>query len=1186
MKKVFKLKECAPLSLKFDLKMKLTTLLMIVALFQLQANEAYSQKTKITLDLENVSVENVLDKIESLTEFKFFYFDNEINYKKKVSLKVKKEPISKILKKLFANSNIEFVVLDKQITLRVKKTTLEDFKSSELSITKENKQEVNITGTVTDTNGQPLPGTNIIEKGTTNGVQTDFDGNFSITVSDADVTLVFSYIGFKTKELALNGATTINVVLEESTDALDEVVVIGYGTTTKKDLTGSVASIKGDALINRGSGSVEDALYGQLAGVSLSGSDNAPGAGVDIVIRGASSINASSSPLYVIDGFPFEGTFSSAGGNESTPQSPLAAINPNDIESVDVLKDASATAIYGARGANGVIIITTKSGKSGKTKVNLDISTTLSNIIPVYEVYDTQGWAQRNFNILFPYPDRVTLPVEGEEYFEFVDPSLLDDEPSTDWLDVVTRTALTKNYNVSVSGGNEKGNYLASFGYLNNEGVIKETDFERFTSNLKLNGTVTDKLKLSFNTRISTSTNNGTNTLNSGGAVASLGVLQSAITTSPLRTIDDVSEDVDFLGGTDFIIGNPLNNLEEVDQIRENVDITSNISATLKIAENFEFISLFGIRATKDKFSFFAPSTTSLGRNDNGVATLRDTENNSWLNENTLSYKNNFGEHNINILVGTGLQKTTTATRSVTSRDFAIQNLGFNDISAGQDPALPTSSATEFSLASTFGRLSYDYKGKYLLNGTLRSDGSSKFAEGRKWGVFPSFSAAWKVTEEGFAKNWNAIDQLKFRGGWGQTGNPNILPYQSLTNFGIVQYISGTSIVTGVAPVNIGNESLTWEISEQSNIGIDLTMFKGRLSLVADAYIKSTKDLLLNAEIPPTLGFDRFLYNSGEIQNKGLEFALSGILMDRKDFQWNANFNIAFNENKVISLGDLATSDQIDVPGTGQSNTAVLREGEPIGLWWGLQSDGLWTQDDFTWNAATQTYDLNDVNGQQPAVLGNAQPGVRRYKDISGPDGNPDGLINEFDRTIIGRSQPKFVGGFTSQINYKNFDFGINLEFSYGRDVYNQNYLQTAERAPLGGNNLVLDYYLPVQYGLNSDGTENRDIILDPGNPDGEFPILGSGDPFQAMNDAYIEDGSYLRARNISLGYTFKDSLLKVPGESIRIYISVQNAFTITNYSGYDPNVNAQSLGGLRPGLDQGAYPLSRGFTFGINASF
>jgi TonB-linked SusC/RagA family outer membrane protein len=1125
----------------------------------------------VTLNYENVSLKVVFASIKKQTGLNFSYSTQQVDPERTISINVTGESVENALKKLLAGTNLTFEKKDKNVLIYEKP-------NDDKNVTVKSKK---ISGLVTDEKGDPIIGATIIETGTNKGTVTDINGLFSLETTNAGQ-LKVSFIGYESQTIAIAGKTILKISMNQATKNLDEVVVVGYGTMKKSDITGSVASIRSGEIKTTGEGTLEQALFGKVAGVTIMNSDNAPGSGMNIRIRGTSSINASSAPLYVIDGFPVEGSFSE-GELESTGQSPLSGIDPGDIESIDILKDASATAIYGARGANGVIIITTKSGKEGKMEVSFNTQYGVQRIIDAYDVMDAGEYAKFMHNRYFPFDKRITPPNAGDNNFKWWDYQTYShpDSTNTNWIDEITRLGETKNYNLSVSGGNKKGSYMASVGYYNNKGIVKETDFSRYTANFKAKGNPNEWLELDFSTLFAYTDNDGTVTVNSEGTAFKAGIFQQAIKTSPLKLPDDSFFDDD---NTDDVTGNPLATLRSVDMKRKNISSVTNAAITLKPMKGLRLKIMGGMRHNREDFKYYAPSTTSWGLNYNGHARINQESKSSWLNENTITYIKKSGKHSFNGLAGFTIQSQDRFRTELEASNFPIETLGYWNIGVGESFSPPKSYGENSLLLSYLGRINYDFDNRYLITASFRADGSSKFSRNNKWGYFPSFAFAWRVSQEAFMKDVKFINNLKLRAGWGETGNPNIPPYQSLLNYNLTKYPSASTLYTGTYPLNTGNPNLKWETTEQLNIGVDLSLWNSRVTVAVDAYKKITKDLLLNGDIPPSMGFYSYLYNSGSVKNDGIEIAINTLNINGK-LKWFSDFNITFNRNEVTDLGELTTNNWISVPNTKNYSTAILQEGRPIGLWYGYKTNGLWQQNEFTWNG--RSYDLKaDAEGRLPASLAGDQPGMWKRVDISGPDGNPDGKIDSWDKTVIGVSQPKFVGGLNNRFEYKNIDLSIQFEWSYGKDVYNANNLFFIEPYGLSSNSIVVDHWLPTQYALDENGKETN-TVLDPGNPEGKYPGPGLGVTFADLHDAYIEDGSYLRIRNISLGYKFKGSVIRALNiASLKLSANILNLYTFTNYSGYDPNINGNDLGGLRPGYDLSSYPLARTFMLGISAEF
>jgi TonB-linked SusC/RagA family outer membrane protein len=1045
-----------------------------------------------------------------------------------------------------------------------------------------------VTGKVTTINKQPVIGASISLQGTKRNSITDNDGGFSIQIDSSDQILLVDYIGMKSESIKIGNQKTLTITLEEISTKLDEVVVIGYGTVKKKDATGSVASLKSDEISRSGGNSIEQVLSGRISGVVINAADNAPGAGANIKIRGTASISASSAPLYVIDGFPIEGDYNSGSGRTITAESPLTSIDPSNIESIDILKDASATAIYGARGANGVVIVTTKGAKGSKMKVNFESKFGFLKNIDAYDVADADFYAQLQHDRYFPWDKRIVAPTSSTVGYNFWDlsnkalynPNSVD----TNWMKQVTRMGSTQTNNLTLSGGNEKGNYLASLSNFKMNGTLLGTNYQRTTANIKANGKPATWLDLDFNSFFSFTETNGTVTVNGDGGKQEGGIMTQIVKTSPFRVESDQS-----LDPTALNFGNPLDLLNGVKMLRKGLNSRINFSSTIKPLKGLNIKTLVGITKNRNNSYSYAPSTTSWGVNYSGRGVISNTEFSSLLLENTINYSKTLAKrHQFNFLAGQSYQYNYSFSNTMESQKFTIESLGYNNMGIGEVVLAPVTDASDNVLLSYFGRFNYSLNNKYLFTATYRADGSSKFAQNNKWGYFPSFSLAWKIAEEPFIKKLNVFDDFKIRAGWGLTGNPNIAPYQSLTNLTAVKYPNGNStLTTGVYPMNIANPNLKWEASEQSNIGVDLVMFNSRLSLTVDAYIKKTNNLLLNGDIPGSTGFSKYLYNAGSIENKGLEFAINSKIIDNT-FKWSLGINTAFNKNNVTSLGNLISNNWMLSPGSSAINTTIVQVGQPLGAWYGYQTDGLYQQSDFTWTggasgkyvANSGTLAANDYRGTT------LQPGMWKFRDVNG-----DGKVDINDKTILGISQPKFTGGLNSRFEYKNFDLSSFIEFSYGRKINNENTRQFTASQVIQQNTIKYDYWRPIQYGLNPDGTENRNIVLAPGNITAKYPASSISDQASTyaldMHDGYMEDGSFIRISNITFGYNFSKSLMeKIKFNSLRIYLSAQNLYTFTKYSGYDPSVSVNDLNGLRPGYDLNSYPLSKSYLFGLTANF
>lgn len=1138
MKKPPKSNGLFPACLKFDLKMKLSLLFFVTASFVMQASISYSQKTKITLNKESATVKEVIDEIETTTEFKFLFNTKVVDLNRKVSVKVNKVPVNIILDLLFKGSNTTYEIDDRKILL----TKTKEPKMSENIIlpTLIDLPSIQIKGTVVDPKGQPLPGANVVEKGSKNGVTTDFDGKFSLSVQNENAILVVSYIGFDTQEVTLKGQTTIKVVLKETAAGLNEVVVVGYGTQKKRDITGSVSSINKNAIKDLVLTSTEQALKGQAAGVQMTQSSSAPGGGASVRIRGGNSISAGNEPLYVIDGFPIYNDSSNSTGvlGNGQPTNVLASINPSDIESMEILKDASATAIYGARGANGVIIITTKRGKSGQSTVNFETYygfQQLSKKIDLVNAYDFAKNVkldneQRKRNVIYPDPEIYNPAVYGQ---------------GTDWQDEAFRVAVTQNYQLSFTGGDDKTKYAISGNYFTQEGILLGSDFTRGSVRVNLDRNLSSKFKLGLSFTASQTKNNQAKTdtdldANNQGAISAI---LYAPPTSPVY--DEQGNYSRFVGPDNSFYTNPIASLLEIKNLSRNNRVLGNIFLDYKITTNLLAKVSFGGDQINVKDDYYMPAFIQ-NTGQNAKARIGVNQSFSWLNENTLTYTKTFAEkHNLTALAGFTRQKFTSENVTTGADKFVNDLLDTGSIGNGAIVINPSSNINEWELESYIARINYGFDSRYLVTLTGRADGSSRFGANNKFAYFPSGSFAWRASQESFMKNQNTISDLKFRVSYGQTGNTEIPTYRSLAStLGTYNYPIGGVVTNGVATNRIANSDLRWETTTQLDAGIDLSLFSNRINIVADYYDKRTKDLLLDVQIAGNSGFQTSLQNVGSVKNSGIELALNTVNFDG-EFKWKTSFNITFNKNEVLDLGG-----DFERPSGGGSasksipNTGILRVGEPVGVFYGYLTDGLFQTADELAAGKTSTGDST------------LQLGDRRYKDVNG-----DGKLNADDRTIIGYAQPDFFYGMTNTFSYKNLDLNILINGVQGNDVLNFN--------------------INPETDINaSPGSNNR---WTPTNTNTDVP---RGTTQTRLSNKQIEDGSYLRIQNVSLGYNmpesvFKDTFVK----SIRLYVSLQNWWTFTNYKGYNPDVNSFGQDNLSIGVDRGGYPAAKTFLMGLNVN-
>ncbi|MDG1731238.1 MAG: TonB-dependent receptor [Algibacter sp.] len=1072
-------------------------------------------------------------------------------------------------------------------------------------------QQKSITGTVTGS-GMPLPGVSITIKGKQVGAVTDFDGIYKLEVSENDI-LVFTYLGYKNQEIVVKGKIKINVSMIEDVSKLDEVVVIGYGSVKRKDLTGSVSTIKSEEIDKIKTTSFEGSLASRISGVQVVSSEGGPDAAFKIRVRGGTSINASNDPLYVVDGFPISGGgVSSSTGLGNSSVSPLATLDPSNIESIDILKDASATAIYGSRGANGVVIITTKKGRPGVANLNLETFTGFSTLSSRLDVLTTQEFI--NFrNDFQPWSPGLT---DQKKYL--AETFRVDDGTGTyvpitadypglivdDWLENITRTAIEKNYRLSINGGNDKTRYSSSISYLDREGIIKTSGIERYSLNLNISQKVSDRINTGINV-------NGGYTLRSGVVTAATnnnqgrsGVVTSAALFGPVQPIRHLEnadteaalgiifdEEGRMIANQNGDIANPVVLLEENKNSAVVFQGGFNTFLEYKIADGLKFKS--SIRGyvyeskTKAYFSERVGWTQAVG----GRAITSFGNSRSIVTEQNLSFVKKYGNHSINAILVAEKQQNKNEFLQTNSTGFELPGLNLDALQSALNTEPTTSNENTSSIESYLARVQYDAFNKYLITASARYDGSSRFAEGNKWGFFPSIGVAWRISNENFLKGSSFLSDAKIRASYGETGNTEIGSYRSLARAGFSSYIfNGSSLTTGGSIDRLPNPDLTWETTTQSDVGLSLGFFDNRISIEADYYNKETSDLLLEVPLPATSGFTTAFQNLGVVSNEGYELAIDAKIIENKDFKWSANFNISFNENKVLDLGE---ADEFFVTAIGDNQIQgdyVVRVGESLGSIYGLQDDGVYTFSDFVefdgltdaeaaellYSNVTENenwYSINIYNLKDGVVKnstvadGAYRPGMTKFKDE-----NNDGVINDLDRKIIGNTQPKHFGGFSSNFRYKAFDLSFQTAWTYGNDIYNKNIKKGSSTAQPWSNKLAI---------INQRWSPET-----PNNTLTSFNTGASGNINSAAYSRYIEDGSFFRLANITAGFQLPKKTSQSLGlKSLRFYGSIDNVFVLTSYSGWDPDVSVGN-NQLTPGLDVDSYPRSRTFRIGVNANF
>ena len=1038
--------------------------------------------------------------------------------------------------------------------------------------------QVLVKGTVIDKTGESVIGASIQVKGTTQGTITDIDGKFSLGVPDKKSVIVISFIGYATKELQVDPSKPMSIVLEEDTKVLDEVVVVGYQEVRKKDLTGSVAKADMNELLNTPVGSFDQTLGGRIAGVNVSSGEGTPGGTMNIVIRGNNSLTQDNSPLYVIDGFPVEDA------------AIASTINPSDIESLDILKDASATAIYGARGANGVVIITTKKGKVGKAQITYDGSVTMQHVtrtIPMMDAYEfvklqaetyPASIANSTGGYLMEYQGKQWTLEDYRDIFQY------------DWQDEILRTALQHNHNIRITGGTEGVRYNASVSYYNQDGILLNSGYERFQA--RANTVVKrDKLDISLTTNYSRSIQTGSTpseTSYSGMNNLFYSVWGYRPVTYPNKSMESLLNDVmdEAIDSSNDYRFNPIRSLKEeyrkyyINNLQMNGYVSYEFikGLKLKVSGGYTYDARKNDQFNNSNTRYGGPTST-----DKVNAQIIRNERLTWLNENTLTYQTNIKKkHFFNSLIGITFQNSDYEYYSLKSTHIPNESLGMAGMADG---TLSSSSSLKSSWAmmSYLARLNYNYKSKYYATASFRADGSSKFSKKHRYGYFPSGSLAWNFMEEEFmAPIKKVVGAGKLRVSWGLTGNNRIGEYDYYALLQMLKekqgdYISNGSIPSGVypfdndmssvgmVPVSLPNEDLKWETTEQWNVGLDLSFFDERLNFTADVYRKTTRDLLLEASLLLVSGYYSATKNIGKVRNDGLELSLSTVNIKTKDFTWTSDFNIAFNKNEVLELAEnqlsLTTAAKFDQNYNSQPSY-IAKVGLPMGMMYGYLYEGTYKYDDFI--KSGNSYTLKD-NVPYFSSEANTQPGMPKYKDING-----DGVIDSNDRTIIGRGLPIHTGGFTNSFAYKGFDLSIFFQWSYGNDIMNANRLFFENAGGKKDLNQFASY-------------ANR---WTPDNPDSDIPAATKSASNNVISSRIIEDGSYLRLKTVTLGYTFPKTLIaKAKLSNARVYLAAQNLWTWTSYSGYDPEVSIRNSA-LTPGLDFSSYPRAFTLSFGVNLGF
>jgi len=1082
----------------------------------------------LSISLKEASFPEVFSEIKSKTDFSFIYDKKVFEKIKGVSIKADGQSLESILVDLATAHGLRFKQVDDKISVRLAKAK----EPSPAIIV-----DVTVSGTVIDSKGQPIPGVTVSVPGTSIGTATDLDGKYSISVPEG-TTLVFSFIGFESQKKAVGDQSIINITLAEDMSSLDEVVVIGYGTVNKSDLTGSVSSIKSEELLDRPSVNVGQALSGKLPGVEVYGNSGRPDGQIKIRIRGNNSITASNEPLYVIDGV--------------IGVADINLINPNNIESLEVLKDASATAIYGARGANGVILITTKRGViSDEAIISYDGYTSFGIMAKnqnleflnstewwqVYntgydniEKYDPIGFAQGKFLRASPQNLPLLFDNEGNPLYD------------TDWEDETYRTAISQNHQLSLRGGNEITTFSAYLGYTRQEALMDKNYLDRYNAQFNVDSRLRDWLR--FGVNFSLNFNKGNDLYNNYSLKR---LSQEALPIIPVKYPNGKwGSNRDFPGA---VQDTPLMYLEELTNQTNNAQIISDFYLNFKINKYLDFKSTFAVDGKYGKNNYYNGKNLIQfnGKNRGGIAQINTENQFYWQNENYFNWSQKINENNnLNLMVGLSWQQRSAELLGAEHQNFIDDFYQWHNLGAGTVNQPSSSSDWRWSLNSYFARANYTIKDKYLFTATGRYDGSSKFGSNNKYAFFPSLAFGWRISEENFLKNNNIIEDLKIRTSIGKTGNQEIANYAYSQNLGSSNVIFKDQFYSAIFRSSFGNPDLKWETTTQFDGGLDVSFLDGRLNMTLDYYQKVTSDLLLNAPVPYTSGLNFVIQNIGSVQNRGWELALNTYNINSKDFSWTSNISFATNKNKIIKLGE--NNEDIFPTNHATGQMQILRVGETVGSFWGLTRLG-------TWN-------LEEVD---EAEKFNRLPGDLKYADL-----NQDGIIDANDNSIIGQSLPDWTMGISNSFSYKNFDLLIDIRVVQGIDVMNAGTHTREDRSGVA----------------NSSKT-----ILNAWTPTNQNTMVAELRYMRTYYDSYpdnhwLQDGSFSRLQNIQIAYNFKSALLsKIKLQKLRVYVSGQNLFLLTNYQGYDPEVSTHSSE-FGQGIDDFGEPRARTYTLGLNVGF
>lgn len=1109
---------------------------------------------KINFLAEGITLQRALEQLEIAEKIKFSYNSRTIPLKRKVYVSSQNQTFSTVLNQLLTPLDISYKQVGNQIVLRKEDAVAPEINTIANPVGSENIQQTTdrtITGTVRDESGETLPGVNIVAKGSQRGTISDTDGKFTLSLSDNDAALVFSFVGYLTQEVTVSNQSSLEVKLMTDNKSLEEVVVVGYGTVKKSDLTGAVSEISSKTIKDLPVASIDQKLVGQVAGVQIQQVSGAPGAGTSVKIRGSGSLGAGNEPLYVIDGMPY-----SSGLNQSI--NPLTFINPNDIEKITILKDASSTAIYGSRGANGVIMITTKNPGKNSSQVNFSSYAGFQSIPQKGrpEMLNAREFAEyQRDRIDYVVRSRENRAATIDDYpLEYRDLDKLNNT-GTNWYDLILQNAFIQDHNFDIQKGMGNSRFNFGFGYYSQEGTIRQTGIKRYSANFGFQSEILKNVTLHANLRPTFIDQDRAVT----GASRDTDVTGISLWANPVMSPYDDNGNLKpyittpaSIYNTTWSFANPLFILQESKRNYQEIRNLGNAALEWKPIENLTLRSALSTVVSLSGYNQYIPST--IGSSNNPPAPGRGASNRSygnsfnWLIENTASYTKAFHEHNFSVLAGYTTQKSSGNNMSLNAGPYA--NDLIQTINAAPGITSWGESVETWSMISYLGRLNYSYKDRYLFTATLRSDGSSRFGTSNRYALFPSAAVAWKLSDEEFFKAIPAVDHMKLRASYGKSGNNNIGNYSHLSNVNMGQYVFNNNTVS-TATVSLFNPFLGWEESEQIDLGLETALFKGKLAVTADFYHRKSVNMLLNDVIPAITGFNNQLVNKGNVRNRGIELGIDATPVSR-ELTWDINFNIAFNRNKILATNE--NNDRILSGNMDGRPTNVSIVGKPIGQFYGFVLEGVYSQ--------------ADMDNPEVAKYPGATAGYPKYKDLNG-----DGVINEIlDYTDLGSPHPDFIYGLSNRLTYKRFDLAVNMNGQSGGYIMN-------------GMRQTIDNL----QGFFNIGKEWANRWRSDENPGDGIHAFGPNSVHRVNDKLWLENASYLRITNLTLGYNIPSGVFgrKEYFRNLRVYMSVQNLATFTRYTGANPEGQATNMDNtLVPGYDMGSYPIPRTITAGLNIQF